>query len=204
MMLVAGEETEPPDVTYPLEVNGWYALYVGMYSRGGRRTAQVRLSNDPCFATVLHQHNSNFQSRTVDIFWKSADLTGQDIVFRRGNAGDEAYLPYVKLVPLSEAEAETLQAEQGNKEMKRLYAHHDLSGLYFQTEADISADDIRHFVEPYRHTDFTRLYYEFAMGDVCSYFTDIGRPWTAVCAEGKGGRAKRTSAAARTKLSRYI
>ncbi len=186
-MLVLGEETAPPDIRYPLDLDGWYSIWLGMYTRSGPTGARVRLSGEASFLHVGYKHERNFVSRVEDVFWRHADLTGQDIIFRRGDAGLPAYIAYVKLVPLAADEVATVEADRADAGAKRLIAHHDASGLYFAVE-DITAADIREYVEPYRHTDFGRLTYEFAMGDVCAYATETGRTWASFLADGEGGR----------------
>ena len=36
VMLFAGQETETPEVTYPLVVKGWHDIYIGMFNTQGR------------------------------------------------------------------------------------------------------------------------------------------------------------------------
>ena len=56
VMLMAGPETEAPDITYPLEVNGWHAVSIGFYSttRGlsGVNDFLVKLSGDDTFSVL--------------------------------------------------------------------------------------------------------------------------------------------------------
>ncbi len=186
-MLVLGEETTPPDVTYALELDGWYSIWLGMYTRSGPTGARVRLSGDPSFLHVGYAHQRNFESRVEEIFWRHADLTGQGIVFRLGDPGLPVYIAYVKLVPLAADEVAAVEADRADAGTKRLIAHHDASGLFFSVSG-ITAADIREYVEPYRHSDFGRLTYEFAMGDVCAYATKIGRTWASFLADREGGR----------------
>ncbi len=34
-MLVAGQNTAAPEISYPLRLKGWHAIYIGMRSYGG-------------------------------------------------------------------------------------------------------------------------------------------------------------------------
>ena len=172
-MLVAGKETKAPDVTYTLQLQGRYYLYVGMYCRGGYTSAEVKLTTDTCFTTIIHRNNNNFQSRIVDIFWKHDDLSGKDIVIRRGHQGEEAYIAYIKIVPMPDNQIHLLKSEEIKSQSKRLYAKIDPAFSFHPTD-DIK-QAIRKEIEPFRNTDFTRVYYEAAEGDITSYSGNIGR-----------------------------
>lgn len=185
-MLVAGEETEAAEVTYPLSVRGWHAIYLGMYSERQQARVMVRLSGDPAFSTAMREQASYFMSRIEDVFWKCANLTGQEIIFRQdcspivpagqqyGNSCAKAFIAYIKLVPLSEEEVRALQFDRSRSDTRRLFAHDDAWSFHYWFRPTTEAD-IRRQIEPYRHTDFVRLYWEAAQGDRCNYFTRIGR-----------------------------
>ena len=89
----------------------------------------------------------------------------------------------MKLVPLAPAEVESLQADRGRSDTRRLFVHDDgfdaSCFLHFKSE-----DDIRREVEPYRDGDFSRLYWEAAMGDLTHYPTKIGRLMTLAWTRG--------------------
>ena len=133
-MLVAGKETKAPDVTYTLQLQGRYYLYVGMYCRGGYTSAEVKLTTDTCFTTIIHRNNNNFQSRIVDIFWKHDDLSGKDIVIRRGHQGEEAYIAYIKIVPMPDNQIHLLKSEEIKSQSKRLYAKIDPAFSFHPTD----------------------------------------------------------------------
>ena len=116
VMLVAGQNTDAPEISYPLAQRGWHAIYIGLRSYGGGEDAshlQVRLENDSAFSLIVHQPDPRSPNRIDDMFWKCADLRGQQIVFRQlcrqvvphdpssvGNPCDGAWIAYIKLVPL--------------------------------------------------------------------------------------------------------
>ena len=119
VMLMAGPETEAPDITYPLEVEGWHAVSIGFYSTiqglSGVSDFLVRLSGDDTFSVLDPVRADAFeqQGQLEEIYWKTADLTGQQIVFgqltRRRAPGEgpgvvecgPVRIAYVKLVPLT-------------------------------------------------------------------------------------------------------
>jgi len=81
---------------------------------------------------------------------------------------------WIKLEPLSPAAVAQLQADRRRSEHRRLYAHNDAHGfVYWYGVRD--AGGIRREIEPYRDTDFSRLYWEIGMGDLLFYPGRVGR-----------------------------
>ena len=120
------------------------------------------------------------------MYWKVADLTGQELelsqISWRVTSGDEpgatqsadATIAYVKVVALTEDEAAAVKADRGRTDTKRLFAHNDGHGPHFAYRLTTD-EDIRRHIEPYRDSDFSRLYWEAGGGDRLQYFTKIGR-----------------------------
>jgi hypothetical protein len=188
-MLVAGEETVPPNVTYPLDVRGWHRISIGLYGEkwDGDTVVQVKLSGDPAFSVITLKEGP---LRILhELFWKEADLTGQQIVFGQllstlraegriqSIRGKQAMVAYIRLQPLSDAEVATLQADRARREDRRLFAHNDAHGFTY-THGVTTPEEIRREIEPYRDTDFSRLYWEAGMGDLLYYPGKAGRLMT--------------------------
>lgn len=191
-MLLAGEETGAPEVRYGLGREGWHRIYIGLYPEGGTADVQVRLTDDtsPC---VLHinqgrDHPDRPAGHAIfDVAWKEADLTGQDIHFTQvcthvgapdGGAAARrcarAKIAYVKLVPMSDSEVAGMNADRQRRENRRLFAHNDAHGPLFLYRA-IREEELRREVEPYRNTDFSRLYWEMGAGDILYHLGEKGR-----------------------------
>ncbi|MCY4112265.1 MAG: family 10 glycosylhydrolase, partial [Chloroflexi bacterium] len=195
-MLFAGPETLAPDVTYPLRVEGWHAISVGVHPTAGGESdfslVQVMLSGDSAFSALTWSTEGHHLRRKElqEIFWKVADLTGQEVVFsqlhRRIDSGDglasvqsgSARIAYLKLVPLAEDEVQQLVGERTSGRDRRLWAHNDAHGPHY-TYRMTTAAEVRREIEPYRDTDFSRMYWESGAGDLMRYFTKIGRTATA-------------------------
>lgn len=186
VLLAAGQNTEAPEITYPLQSEGWHAIHIGLLSRHSETRLQVRLSGDSSFSLMTHTHRPEAAPRDQidEFFWKFADLTNQDIVFRQlplvvlevGSDALEtpgAWIAYIKLVPLSAAETQTLEEERAQTETKRLFAHNDAWSFTFSYEPESEAE-IHREIEPLRDSDFSRLYWEAGMGDRMYYPTQIG------------------------------
>jgi uncharacterized lipoprotein YddW (UPF0748 family) len=188
-MLVAGNDTGAPDVTYPLNASGWHAISIGLLreSHEGGVSVQVRLSDDPAF-TVLSLPEG--PARIEDVYWKTADLTGRRIILGQlgaqigvvGQPGayqaTKARIASIKLEPLSEDAAAWLQADRRRTETKRLFAHNDAHGFHFSFRPT-TPEEIYREVECYRDTDVSRLYWECGGGDVACFFGTVGRLPTA-------------------------
>jgi hypothetical protein len=169
----------------------------------------ARLSDDSAFS-ILHvpeieggwtTHAADSEQFT-ELFWKVADLTDQQLELRQiswrvtpTNApgavqGSDATVAYIKLVPLSDDEVQSVHADRANIQTRRLFAHNDAHGphwLYRLTDAD----SVRRELEPYRHTDFSRIYWEFAAGDRTNYLSKIGKPPTCDNAQDFGRQGDR-------------
>ena len=193
VMLLAGPETAAPPIVYPLNATGWHAVSIGVHPfwsepEGRQLEVQLKLTGPGPFtilswprvpfgghAEVLHEH-----------YWGVADLTGHDLVIAQPTAraspgngpgsflGQPARVAYVKLVPLTAAEVRQVSADRARDDTRRLFAHQDAHGPHSSWRLT-SAAEIQREVEPYRHTDFARLYWECGSGDLMNYFTEIGR-----------------------------
>ena len=204
VMLACGQNTGVPDLEYVLPQKGWYAISFGLQSHYWESRLQVRFKNDPIFSVLTpnnlaeagmmwddiqwskHAYNS---PGIEELFWRHAELGGKhsSLILRQlkvhalpggedafGNIFSPCWLAYIKLVPLSEAEVAQIQADRRRTDTRRLFAADDAfsaTALYrFRT-----ADDVRRQIEPYRDTDFARMYWEAGAGDVTNYPSQVGR-----------------------------
>ena len=178
-LLMAGPETQAPPVTLGLGVQGWHGIFLGVYSDqwAGPDCLRVKLTGDPCFVPVVRA-DPGFDSTILidDVFWKYADLTGQDLTIAQmaSGSGRQAGLAYVRLAPLSAEEVAAVLADRRRLETRRLIAMDDNFSFYCDRRATVA--DIWEQIEPYRDTDVGRLFWcAGAGGDVVSYPTRVGR-----------------------------
>lgn len=204
VMLACGQNTGVPDLEYAMPQKGWYAISFGLQSHYWESRLQVRFKNDAIFSVLTpnnlaeagmmwddiqwskHVYNSG---GIEELFWRYAELGGTNasLVLRQlkvhtlagsedafGNIFSPCWLAYIKLVPLSDAEVARIQADRRRTDTRRLFAADDAfsaTALYrFRT-----ADDVRRQIEPYRDTDFSRMYWEAGAGDVTNYPSKVGR-----------------------------
>ena len=187
-MLVAAEESSAPEVTYPVGRSGWHEIYIGIYRIPFHQQGpmvQVKLTDDPAY-TVLRGRPGvkDHQENWIDeIFWKAADLTGQDIIFRQileSMIGDarvrHAWVAFIKLIPLSEPEVRELKADRSHTDTRRLFVHSD---AHFQNISG-SELNLRNYLEPFRHSDVSRIYWEAGGGDYAIYFSKIANDYSSL------------------------
>ena len=194
VLLWAGFESQAPAVSYPLDRRGWHAISVGFHptteDQGWLEQVLVKLSGDDTYSMLRWEPPRGLDGHTrrlrfEELFWRVARLDGQDLVFeqitRRLAAGDgpgtiqgeSTKIAYVKLVPLSDAEAAAHERDLRDASTHRLFGHND--AFYPYTYRTTTAEEIRREVEPYRETDFGRIYWEVGGGDKLYYDTTVGR-----------------------------
>ena len=192
-MLLAGPETAAPDVTLDLNASGWHAVSLGLMPPPGYESAQLkvlaRLSGDttPTMLTAGAAHPEiGHDLQIVELYWRTADLTGQQLVLGQPQwqtapvdavgawRSEVVRIAYVKLVPLTDAEVAEAQAEHERSDTRRLFAHQDAHGPHYLWRLS-DAEGIRREIEPYRHSDFARMYWEAGEGDISYYFSKIAR-----------------------------
>ena len=191
VFLRAGPETAAGEVTYPLQVQGWHDVYIGLFNtpfrpfRGQRVWA--KLKEDSAYSLIFLPAPGMEGGQVVeDVYWKTTDLTGQSVSFKQlcrekvpsGETGrstcENVWIAYIKLVPLGEEEIRREKADEERMDRKRLVATQDVgTGIVVDSEPGT----VRDLLENYRGTDFGSIYWEAAAGDLCSYFTQIGRMW---------------------------
>ena len=111
-----------------------------------------------------------------------ADLTGQQIHLRqhtwRVRVGDtpdafesaEAMVAYIKLVPLNATEVKSHQTDLDRTDSRRLFTHND-AGIH--GEGPATPNELRSYVDLYRGTDFSRIYWEAGSGDRSNLLSKI-------------------------------
>lgn len=190
-LLSAGEETAAPEVSIGLDRRGWHRIFIGVYP--DHRTlgsVEVKLQGDPCFSRLNMGPDwaaSNPHGHSIyELYWKEAELTGQTLSLRQvctPTGGEDApsgvscqrtKVAYVKLAPMSAEQVGEMEHERQRTDTRRLFAHNDAHGYLF-LYGTATEEAVRNEIEPYRHTDFSRLYWECGAGDSMYYLGEVGR-----------------------------
>ena len=174
-MLVADSECSAPTLTLPLDVQGWHAIHLGVWTDWEDSTLRVKLSGAPCYTPVFtarpsangHEWHSGFATLR-EAFWIHADLTGRDLHISQVG-GRRAGLAYVKLEPLSEAEVAAIKQDQARSDTKRLIAYNDAAHLEPR-----SLEGMRGELEHFRDSDFQKLLWCIGSGSETYFFSSVG------------------------------
>ena len=176
-MLSAGPMTDPPEVRLELNLEGWHAIFVAMWTAGRTDTfyakstegadnvgaIRVRLDSDPC--SILMRREQPGRDTLEEAFWKCADLSQRTLIVSPQSEGfrGDCSLAYVRLVPLTRRELADLEEDRRRTDTRRLIATNDAFGIFFRGRIT-SREGIREHVEPYRHSDFGKLFWEVVAG----------------------------------------
>lgn len=126
VMLFAMPESDAPPLALKLKVKGWYQIRLGMFYGGRDRYLSAKLAGDPAHSRfgreIIYRRDGNYPEKKVErydiseVLWKSADLTGQDLIIAHPPSGTmaqkESNLSYVRLVPMDEAAVAEWKSEQ--------------------------------------------------------------------------------------------
>ncbi|OGG46204.1 MAG: hypothetical protein A3F84_15105 [Candidatus Handelsmanbacteria bacterium RIFCSPLOWO2_12_FULL_64_10] len=139
-MVFCGPDTQASPIRLKLGVKGWHHVFVGTYRNPHYPDSclLLRLSGDAGYTRAVTEdfrpgkdlvapEMLPKQTDLCEAYWRSADLTGQDVIFHRPAAGQMAEtitnIAYLRLTPLSAAEQ--ARAERDRTDTRRLIANYD-------------------------------------------------------------------------------
>jgi len=156
-MLTAHRTSPAPDVTLPLNVEGWYAVYVWIMGGDVDQEGLYPFDFDCVYSQssgpLLHltgdeQFSGLFRTLSHDrmmwpgfeaCFWRYEDLTDKSITIR--HQGSTVHIGAVQLIPLSPAEVEVIKEERSSRTNKRLILKSD---EFTGRPKQLSVDQLRH------------------------------------------------------------
>ena len=171
-MVWASTQTQAPELTLPLDVRGWHAVFVGLASPMGRaRHALLRLSRDPAFTV-----RARTKGQVEEVFFKAEDLTGQSLHIAQQDGCEplSVGVAYVKLVPLTEEEVATIEAARADPSRRRLVTSIDGFSFIHGRRPTTRLSLLRE-VEAYRHSDFGTLILQVGGADMVNYPSNVGQ-----------------------------
>ena len=187
VMIGAAPTTAAPEVTLPLDAEGWHALHVGFWNPHhdyqGNFRVKLKLTGDPCFQPIADPEPPLIWPGTCElkeVLFRQADLTGKALIIAqqiKGTRPEKAYIAYVRLVPLSPEEVSALVADRADRSTRMLYALNDGNGMFY--EGASTESELIEQVEPYRHSDVGAVLFAVASGDLVNYPSRFGLPWMA-------------------------
>lgn len=177
-MLMATTDIDPQPVELPLNLKGWYRIFLGLGGPGLDSfmlpSVKVKLTDDPAY--VMLQTSGRFWWMELkDVFWKEADLTNQSLHLAKpnglhngGSVAMTSYLAYIRLEPLSENEVESIKQDRANNANKRIIATEDgwsaIAVYNYKT-----AEELYQNILPYQHSDVQKIFYCASAGDTVNY-----------------------------------
>ena len=185
-----GADTSP--LTIHLGAEGWYEIRLGIYYGGGAgfvfdRILCARLTDDPTSTRFSREYfriekDGDYPDKVVswnniaEVFWKCADVTGQQLVISHPSggqmAGSETNLAYVRLVPMNDGAVAEWESEQPDEESRRLLANYD--GGSFSQWGLQTREDFRAEFDCLRDGDFEVALYAVAYGALTLYPSRVG------------------------------
>ncbi len=168
-----GYEADPPEVKVRTGVTGWHAIFVGIPCGAG---VWLKLDQDKA---PLWRSNDVFDYyvNSVDAFFKVAELNEQSTLTirpQRHGAKRPAAITHVLLIPLNDAEIETMKADRANTSDRRMAATHD-GFSQICSHSPRTTEEVLAEVEIYRHTDFgTLIIHGGWSGDKTIYPSKVG------------------------------
>ncbi|MEN3941894.1 hypothetical protein WJU23_11415 [Prosthecobacter sp. SYSU 5D2] len=172
-------QTGAPEVRVPLTQKGWHAVYIGASTVGAlskemRNGWRAKLSDEPIYRRMANNLALLPNRRDViqEGFLTVADLNGQSVEFA-SLPGLSATLCYIKLVPLTDAEAQSWTARKPNPATRTSIATFDGHSWIWpfqpRTEADLRAN-----FRGFENTDFKKWWFQVLGADLVTYPTKVG------------------------------
>lgn len=109
-----------PSLTYPLSLSGVYDIWVGTYRPEFGGGIDIKLTHDKVFGTIdpweyaidAWPLQPGHAGKGIEVFWKTADVTGQNIALRQPHGTYQslwwgfcnAHIAYIKLIRRDPAE----------------------------------------------------------------------------------------------------
>ncbi len=182
-MIWAPPEAGAPEVSISPGVEGWHAIFVGLFSvTEAPTTARIRLDTD---GSPVPRHNPRTSPQpysyghTEEIFFRAARLRKDSrLLFSPQTTGEVAAcgITHIKLVPLTQDEVRRIEEEQRDPSHRVLAATNDGFSDFFhrspRTEADLLSS-----IEIFRDTDFSTLILQSGGGDKVNYPSSSGFMW---------------------------
>ncbi len=175
-MVWAGPEAQAPELGIPLEAEGWFAIFVGLYTAPECPTlAWLRLDAD--LAAVRREAKLDpYCGSTEEVFFKAARLEKTTRLYlcpqTRGFV-QSCGLSHIRLIPLSPAEAERIAADRADRSHRTMATTHDGFSWGFYRSPQTAAEWLRD-IELFRDTDFGTLLLHSPGGDKVIYPSKVG------------------------------
>ena len=189
---------EPPDVTLPMQVQGWHKIHIGYWStmlkgeEPPEMVLKLKLTGDSSWRRILQKPPGEVAEQVypgktslLERFWRAEDLTDKNLTIGKFK-GRYAYLAYVKLIPMNPTEvAKVKQERQQWKHQRRLVASVDGTAFHKYYQSVPTEEDLRDWVEVYRNSSVGKIVWAVSNGDWTNYPSQFGALVTEMKTHGK-------------------
>ena len=185
-MICAQSLVQAPEVTLPLNVQGWHALSIGFWP-GIYYDSRIkyRLADEEVFTVADYRDHPGLgggpaqwhRTDLLETIPRYVNLTGQDLVLGKQNHTSQslkAFIAYVKLEPLSDEQVQTVLQDRQRQDTRRVLALIDGEG-FFSSHVPHTKNELLEAVEPYRHSDVGVVFWGVNLGDLTYYPSRVGR-----------------------------
>ena len=177
-MIWTAPEAHAPEISLSPELEGWYAVFVGLFATLEAPTmAWIRLDDDP--SPVQRYNKRADYGNTEEVFFRAVHLRKDSkLLFSPQTTGEMSAcgITHVKLIPLTDAEVRNIEAERKDISHRVLAATNDGNGDMFhfspRTESALLS-----FIDMFKDTDFETLILQAAGGDKTNYPSEVGFMW---------------------------
>ncbi|MEX0643598.1 MAG: hypothetical protein WD468_12920 [Pirellulales bacterium] len=174
-MIWAPPEANSPEVSLAPKLEGWYAVFVGLFATLEAPTmAWIRLDDDP---SPLQRYNKRADyGNTEEVFFRAVHLRkNSKLLFRPQTTGEVSPcgITHVKFIPLTEDEVRTIEAERKDQSHRVLSATNDGNGDMFHYSPRTKSE-LLSFIDLFKDTDFGTLILQAPGADKTNYPSRVG------------------------------
>mgnify|MGYP001026688461 CR=1 FL=1 len=173
-MLIGEVGENLPEIVYPLNLRGWYSIWLGIYKPDqGYCKFQIKLTKDEFFRDItISEYLYEGYQWIEEGLWKYADLTGQKIIISKP-LQNRGFLAYIKLIPLSIDEVREYKEDEQQKETKIVGGVIDVGGM-LSVSPPFNENVIKRQIQPFIGSDFKKICWGVDNGLRYLYHTRIG------------------------------
>ncbi|NLV74627.1 MAG: hypothetical protein GXY52_08090 [Chloroflexi bacterium] len=170
--LAAGELTSPEDIRFKLGLRGWHKIFVAVLNLRSENYMYLKLTGDEGFTGLRspfreHRHRWCPTEFAEEFYWKSADLTGEDIILSKPArielVRNACCLLWIRCVPMTEEETAEYLAYHDTSATACIHGHVDGDRNTFDQSVDSEKLLVKEM--PLCGTDISELSMEIS-GDI--------------------------------------
>lgn len=177
-MIWAPPEANAPEVALAPDLDGWYAVFVGLFATvEAPSTVWIRLNDHAAPVPRFNKRTDN--GNTEEVYFQAVRLRKDSrVLFSPQTTGEVSGcgITHVKLIPLADDEVVRLEADASDRTHRVLAATNDgFSDMFHRSPKTESS--LLSAVEIFKGTDFGTLILQAGGGDKVNYQSKAGFMW---------------------------